>query len=147
MATRTKKRSTVDRKVAQVDKIIEEQVEAIDEELEKVQRMMRPWEKLKDREGRLRAARRALLGGSRSTGEGGSNLRQEDIVGYLRENPGSVPAQIAQHFGVTQPTVSSHLYRGKNERFLSKDGHWYLRDPKSGINTVEDLDGEEEDDE
>jgi len=146
----TTKKSRVRQKIDQADKIIEEQVEVIDEQLERVQRMLRPYEQLKDRENRLRAARRALLGGSKSTGEGSGKLRQEDIVEYLKNHPGQTPGQLAEHFGVTQTTVSSHLYRGKGERFLAKEGRYYLRDPKAGINTVEDLDEayiEEEDDE
>jgi DNA-directed RNA polymerase specialized sigma24 family protein len=139
MATRKK---TVRKKLAEADNIIEEQIEVINEQLEKVQRMMRPYEQLKDRENRLRAARRALLGGSSVTREGNSQIRKEDIVEILKETPGMAPGQIAQHLGVPQTTVSSHLYRGKDARFLSKDGRWYLRDPKAGINTSDDIEEE-----
>jgi len=118
---------------------VEESVEMIDEQLADLEKLLRPYERIKEEIDKLRAARRALLGGSKMTGSGGSKVRQEDVVGFLKENPGSPPGIIAQALGVPQPTVSSHLYRGKDERFLSKNGNWYLRDPKSGINTVDDI--------
>ena len=130
-------------KLDSADEIIRDSAENLQEEIDKIDRMLKPYELLKERQNRLRAAQRALLGGSRTTGEGSNQVRQEDIVRFLDENPGSRPADIAKHFGVPQPTISSHLYRGKNERFLSKNGGWWLRDPKSGINTADDIEEEE----
>lgn len=128
-------------RLAKADQIIAEQVEALDEQLEVLEKMLAPYERIKERADRIRAARRALLGGSRTTGEGGTKLRMEDVTQFLKENPGSSPAVIAEKFGVSQNTVSSHLYRGKNQRYLTKDGMWYLRDPKNGMNTEDDIDG------
>jgi hypothetical protein len=139
----TRKRSAVQRKIREADNIIEEQVEVIDEQLEKVERMMKPYEELAERRNRLKAARRALLGGTRMTGEGGSTLRLEDVVGYVRENPGAAPGQIAEGLHTRNTTVSSHLYRNK-DRFINKDGRYWVRDPKEGLNTAEDLEDEEE---
>lgn len=126
-------------RLAKADAIIEEQIEVLDEQLAVVEEMLRPYEKIKERADRLRAARRALLGGSRLTGGGNTKVRQEDVVNFLKEHPGSAPGQIAEKFGVTQPTISSHLYRGKDERFLTKDGRWWNRDPKNGLNTADDI--------
>jgi DNA-binding transcriptional ArsR family regulator len=128
-------------RLAKADKIIEDQVEALDEQLDVLEEMLKPYERIKERADRIRAARRALLGGTRTTGEGGTKLRMEDVTAFLRDNPGSTPGVIAEKFGVTQNTVSSHLYRGKGQRYLSKDGNWYLRDPKNGMNTEDDIDG------
>lgn len=142
------KRKNGKSRLALADKIIEEQVEVIDDQLDRINAMLRPYEELKERANRLQAARRALLGGNRLTGAGGTRLRKEDIIEFLKDNPGSSPSQIAEKFGVASPTVSSALYRGKTDgRYLSKDGRWYLRDPKSGLDTEDDLpDHEDEDD-
>jgi hypothetical protein len=118
---------------------VQSSVETIDEQIEELQKFLTPYEKIKGEIDKLKAARRALLGGSRLTGEGSTKLRMEDVTQFLRENPGSTPGVIAEHFKVPQTTVSSHLYRGKGERYISKDGAWYLRDPKNGINTEEDV--------
>lgn len=134
-------------RLAKADAIIEEQVEMIDDQLEVVEDMLKPYAKIKERADRLRSARRALLGGSKVTGEGGTRLRQQDVKEFLTEHPGATPSQVAEKFGVKQPTVSQHLQRGKDERFLTDgDGHWWVRDPKAGINTYEDIQAKEEED-
>lgn len=123
--------------------ILDEQAAQIDEQLEALERRMRPYAKLNETKQQLLAARRALLGhGPRTTGGTSQRLHLDDILDYLKENPGSTPAQIGERFGVTQPTVSSHIYRNKT-RFIKKNEGYYVRDPKSGMNTEDDI---EEDD-
>lgn len=127
--------------LAEAKEINEQLIEEIDERIEYLNGRLAIYDKIKAERDKLQSARRALLGGSRMTGAGGTQLRQEDIVAFMKENPdGVTPSMIAEKYNVKQPTVSSALYRGKNERYLNKDGMWFLRDPKAGINTVEDLD-------
>src|SRR5450755_3719458 len=115
--------------------LLDEQVANIDESLEEIERRMKPYAKLNETKQQLLSSRRALLGhGSRTTGGNSTRVGVDDIVGFLTEHPGSAPAQIAERFGVTQPTISSHLYRNKT-RFINKDGMYYARDPKSGMDT------------
>lgn len=133
MATKSRNR------LAKVEAAVQEQVELVDEKIGELEQMLRPYERIKEEIDKLRSARRALLGGTRTTGGGGSKIRQEDIVEFLSSNPGSSPAKIAEALGTSQPTISSHLYRGKDERFLTRDKRWWLRDPKNGINSVEDI--------
>lgn len=117
----------------------------IDEALDQIEARMKPYQKLADAKTQLLAARRALLGhGPRMTGGTTTKLTLDDVLGYLKEHPGSAPGQIAQRFGVAQTTVSSHLYRNK-DRFIANEGRYWARDPKAGINTVDDI--EEDDDE
>jgi DNA-binding transcriptional ArsR family regulator len=105
---------------SRVDEIVQEQVDQVDEALEKVNNLIARYEPLLAKRNQLQAARRALLGGSRTTGEGGTKLRQEDIIAFLKEHPGSTPSEIAEKFNVAQPTVSSHFYRNK-DRFLKEE--------------------------
>lgn len=136
MATKEKKKTAS----AFADSIVEEQVDSIDEALERINGRLKPYEKLIEKRNALMAARRALLGGNRSTGAGGTRLQQEDVVRFLLENPGSTPTQVAEHFSVPYSTVAGHLYRGKNERFLGRNRQWWVRDPENGLNSVEDID-------
>lgn len=126
-------------RLKEAERIVQTQVEQIDDEITKLEKYLRPYEKIKAEIDKLRSARRALLGGSKQTGAGSTKLRQQDIVEFLEQNPGASPGQIAEAHGVTQSTVSSHLYRGKGERFLTKDQRWWNRDPKNGINTADDI--------
>lgn len=122
--------------------INQELVEEIDERIEYLNKRLELYDKVKAERDKLQSARRALLGGTRATGAGGTQLRQEDIVAFMKEHPeGVTPSMIAEKYNVKQPTVSSALYRGKNERYLYHEGKqlWFLRDPKNGINTTEDL--------
>lgn len=119
-------------------------VETIDEQITELEKYLAPYETIKGEIDKLRRARSALLGGSKLTGAGTTTIRQQDIVEFLKENPGSTPGQIAEKFSSKQPTISSALYRGKNERFLTdENGHWWVRDPKNGVNTIEDIDKED----
>jgi hypothetical protein len=123
--------------------IIDKQVGEIDASIELIERRMRPYEELNAKKQQLLAARRALLGGSRLTGTGGTRLQLEDLLEYLKKNPGHSAGQMAMRFSVPQTTVSSHIYRNK-DRFISKDGRYWVRDPENDINTADDI---EEDDE
>lgn len=130
--------------IREADAFKSELLEQIEEGLEKIEIRMRPYEKLNEKKQELLAARRALLGGSKLTGSGGKQVRQADIVDFLRKKPGSTPQEIASHFGTTPNAIYNHLNRGRDERFLKKENKWWIRDPKNGINTVDDI---EEDDE
>lgn len=122
---------------------VQERVDQIDDDITELETLLGPYEKIKAEIDKLRSARRALLGGSRMTGEGGSKIRQQDIVEWLTEHPGSTPGDIAKALGTRGPTVSAHLSRRKGERFLTKNGKWWNRDPKAGINTPDDIPEEE----
>jgi len=126
--------------------VIDEQVRQIDEAIETIERRMRPYEELNLKKQQLVAARKALLGGNRLTGGASSRVQLEDILSYLNENPGSTPAHLAQRFSVAQTTVSSHLYRNK-DRFINKDGRYWVRDPENGMDTADDIEDIEGDDE
>jgi hypothetical protein len=101
--------------VAEIDR----RLAALDDEL-------RGYAELLEERERLRAARATVLG-ARSTGQ----ISQEDVAGFLGEHPGSAPREIAAAFGVSANRVSAHLLRGKTSRFVSRDGGWYLREPKA----------------
>jgi hypothetical protein len=47
---------------------------------------------------------------------------------YLGEHPGSRAGEIAEGLGVPLARVSSHLYRGKHTRFVSRPDGWHLRE-------------------
>lgn len=125
------------------DEFIREAAEDLQEKIDKIDKQLRPYERLKERQNKLRSAQRALLGGQTTTGEAGDRLTSAEVRKYLTENPGSKPGKIAEHFGVKQPTVSSHLYRKKDEMFITKNGRWWARDPKNGLNTVDDIEEDE----
>jgi hypothetical protein len=125
--------------------LIDEQVNMIDEQLEEIEKRIAPYKKHLEVKQQLLSARRALLGhGPRTTGGTSERLHLGDIIDYLTNNPGSAPGSMAEHFSVTQNTVSSHLYRNK-DRFISKDGRYWVRDPKAGLNVVEDIPDDEDD--
>jgi len=85
-----------------------------------------------------------LLGhGPRTTGGTTTRLTLDDLVDFVGQNPGQSPGQTAEHFGVSQATVSSHFYRNK-DRFINKDGRYWVRDPKAGLDTAEDIEDDED---
>jgi Fic family protein len=119
-------------------------LEALDEEITQVEAKLRKYEPLIEHKKSLESSKRSLLGGARLTsGNNGMRMRQEDIVAFLEDNPGSTGKEIADNFGAPYSTISSHLYRGRNERFLEKDKRWFNRDPEAGVNTVDDLPDDE----
>ena len=72
---------------------------------------------------RLRAARAALMGERPAP-----QISQDDVAAYLAAHPGSRAGAIAEALGVPLARVSSHLYRGKRTRFVSRDDGWHLRE-------------------
>jgi hypothetical protein len=127
-----------------IDSVIVGEV-GIDDALEQIEKRMAPYQKLADAKTQLLAARRALLGhGPRLTGGTTTKLTLDDVLGYLKEYPGAAPGQIAQRFGVAQTTVSSHLYRNK-ARIINKDGRYWARDPKNGLDTADDIQEDDDD--
>lgn len=76
--------------------------------------------------GRLLAAKAALTGKASAGPSRGRRISQDDIATYLRENPGSLPAQIAGALGVPVTNVSAHLYRAKDTRFERRGDGWHL---------------------
>ncbi len=99
--------------VAEIDR----KLAALDGELARYQEL------LSERE-RLQAARSALLGEPRTPGQ----ITQGDVAEYLAGHPGSRAGEIAKALGVPLARVSSHLYRGKQTRFVSRPDGWHLRE-------------------
>jgi len=100
----------------------------IDEQLSKLDGDLSPHEpQIAERE-RLRAARAALLGEAPTTKT--RRISQDDLIGYLLENPGSRSGAVAKALGVSLETISSHFYRGKLDTFVSRGKGWHVR-PKA----------------
>jgi hypothetical protein len=94
----------------------------IDDKLSALDGELASYDGLLAERDRLRAARAAL------TGEGSApQISQDDVAAYLAENPGSRAGAIAKALNVPLARVSSHLYRGKRTRFISRDDGWHLR--------------------
>jgi DNA-binding MarR family transcriptional regulator len=94
----------------------------IDAELRRVERRLAPYQRLQAERERLLAAKAAL------TGEGpAARVSQEQVAEYLREHPGSLPAQIASALQVPVTNVSAHLYRGKRDRFERRKDGWHVK--------------------
>ena len=101
-------------------------VAEIDEKLSVLDSELAGYQELLAERDRLRAARAALMG------EGPApQISQDDVAAYLAAHPGSRAGAIAKALGVPLARVSSHLYRGKHTRFVSRDRGWYLREPKA----------------
>ena len=96
---------------------IDRRIAALDGELARYEEL------LAERE-RLRSARAALLGESATPGQ----ISQGDVAEYLASHPGSRAGEIAKALGVPLARVSSHLYRGKHTRFVSRADGWHLRE-------------------
>jgi uncharacterized small protein (DUF1192 family) len=96
---------------------IDRRITVLDGELARYQEL------LAERE-RLRSARAALLGESATPGQ----ISQGDVAEYLAGHPGSRAGEIAKALGVPLARVSSHLYRGKHTRFVSRADGWHLRE-------------------
>jgi hypothetical protein len=100
---------------------IEKKLAALDGELARYEDL------LSERE-RLQAARAALLGEKTTPGQ----ITYGDVAEYLAEHPGSRAGEIAKGLGVPLARVSSHLYRGKHTRFVSRADGWHLRESPEG---------------
>jgi hypothetical protein len=98
-------------------------VREIDEQLTRLDREEKA---LAAERGRLLAAKAALTGRASVGPARGKRISQDDIAGYLREQPGSLPAQIAEALGVPVTNVSAHLYRAKDTRFQRRGDGWHL---------------------
>jgi DNA-binding CsgD family transcriptional regulator len=98
-------------------------VAQIERRLASVERELAGYERLLAERERLRAARAALLGESKS----GRQVSQDDVAAYLAEHPGARPSEIAEALGVSANRVSAHLFRGKTDRFVSRERGWWLR--------------------
>jgi DNA-directed RNA polymerase specialized sigma24 family protein len=103
-------------------------VDEIDRKLAALDGELARYEELAGERERLRSARAALLG----EGTTAPRISQDDVAAYLAEHPGTRAGEIAQALGVPLPRVSSHLYRGKHTRFVSREDGWYLRPQKTG---------------
>lgn len=104
---------------------IEERLELLDDELAKVAPIVHERE-------RLLVARAQLLGEPppRSL-TAARRASREDVASVLRSHPGIRAGEIARVLGVGQPAISAHLYRGKDSRFRSRGGRWFLRGEQS----------------
>jgi hypothetical protein len=134
--------------VRQARELVESQVAEIDQAVQQLEAKMRPYEALAAERDKLLAARRALLGhGPKLThGTGGNRVTQGQVVDYVRNNPGTSVQQLADALGSTYHAIYNHLNRSRDERFIASDDskRWYLRDPKSGVNTIEDIEEEQD---
>lgn len=119
-------------------------LEIIEDKIEAYNKKLRPYDKLKAERDKLVRARSALMGGNKLTGGGTTQVQQSDIVRVLEEQAGDglTPSEIAEKLSVAQPTISSHLYRGRDERFIKKNNKWYLREPEDGVNNEDDIEDE-----
>lgn len=129
-----------------IEDLIADQVESIDEAIAQIDKRLAPYEKLAQKRLQLLSAKRALLGtGPRMTGGTTTRVTLDDILRLIKEKGGLLPSQVAQEMGVTQATISSHLYRNKDRFVKAHDGRYYARDPKAGINTADDIEETEDD--
>lgn len=129
------------------DSLIESALDEIDEAIAQIDLRIAKVQPLIDKKTQLVAARRALVGGTNrlTGGVSGTRLRQEDVVAAMELHKGySVPA-LAQLLNAGAEQVRGHLNRGRDERFIQFEGHWYLRDPEQGISSADDLEDREED--
>lgn len=126
------------------DEMRESQLEQLDEQIADINKRLAKYDPLVELRNQLMSARRAMLGGNRSTGEGGNRLTMEEVVRVVRENPGLSAMDLAKIAGVGRTTIGSHLSRYNGDRFLNKNNKWWLRDPKNGVNTVDDIDEDED---
>jgi hypothetical protein len=97
----------------------------IDEQLSKLDGKLAPHESSIAERERLRAARAALLGEAPTAKT--RRISQDDLIGYLIENPGSGSGAVAKAFDVPLETVSSHMYRGKRTTYVSRGKGWHVR--------------------
>lgn len=102
-------------------------VREIDQELRSLARREKA---LNQERERLLSARAALTGRAGAGPSRGRRISQEDVAAYLSEHPGSWPAQIADALDVPVTNVSTHLYRGKADRFERRADGWHVHSRK-----------------
>ncbi len=100
----------------------------IEKKLAVLDRELARYEELLSERERLQAARAALLGEKTTAAQ----ITYGDVAEYLAEHPGSRAGEIAEGLGVPLARVSSHLYRGKHTRFVSRADGWHLRESAEG---------------
>jgi hypothetical protein len=129
----------------QVDELVERMLEEIDEQITKIDnsKVMKAAAKLIEKKNILMSTRRALMGGNKMTGGSSPRITQADVVEELKKIPGQAPGSLAEALHTTEAVIRGHLNRGKDERFIKKDNVWYLRDPEVGVNSADDIEGEE----
>jgi hypothetical protein len=98
-------------------------VAEIDEKLSVLDRDLAGYQQVLAERDRLRRARAALMGERPAP-----QISQDDVATYLAEHPGSRAGAIAKALEVPLARVSSHLYRGKHTRFVSREDGWHLRE-------------------
>jgi hypothetical protein len=98
-------------------------VAEIDQKLSVLEGELAGYQEVLAERDRLRAARAALMGERPAP-----QISQDDVATYLAEHPGSRAGAIAKALEVPLARVSSHLYRGKRTRFVSRDDGWHLRE-------------------
>jgi DNA-binding transcriptional ArsR family regulator len=119
---------TTTKKAFDAQPLIDAQVDQLNEAIEQIDERMKRYDKLQQQRLQLVAARRALLGtGPRLTGGVGTRVTVDDISQYLIAEGGALPSQVAQNFGVTQGTISSHLYRNKGRFVKNSDGKYFVK--------------------
>jgi hypothetical protein len=104
-------------------------VREIDQELGRLDKRERA---LAAERERLLSARAALTGRSGAGPARGRRITQDDVAAHLAQHPGSWPADIAAALDVPVTNVSTHLYRGKRDRFERREDGWHLVSPGTG---------------
>jgi hypothetical protein len=99
----------------------------IDNELARINKQLAPYDTLVAERDRLLSARAALTGETNPSTRRTRRISQDDVAEHLATHPDSWPADIAKSLGVPVTTVSAHLHRGKNDRFLRGPSGWRLR--------------------
>lgn len=130
-----------------VNDFIATQLEEIDDQIALIDnsKVVKAAQELLAKKQILMATRRALLGGNTLTGgASGTRIAQSDVVGAFTNGEGLTVPAIAAAIHTTEAVVRGHLNRGKDERFIKKGHLWFLRDPEAGVNTADDVDGEED---
>jgi hypothetical protein len=104
-------------------------VAQIDRRLSEIERELSSMSVLLAEQRSLLHARRTITGKEHPSPPGRliRRLTQEEVVGYLKAHPGARATQIARALGVPLMTVSGHLHRGKDTRFIRKADGWHVR--------------------
>jgi hypothetical protein len=108
-------------------------VAQIDSRLADIDRELSGTAELLAEQRRLLQARRAITGDDHPAPPGRmiKRLTQQEVQAYLADHPGSRATQIARALGVPLMTVSGHLHRGKETRFVRREDGWYVREERA----------------
>jgi hypothetical protein len=96
-------------------------------EIDQALKRLEKWQKAAASEQQLLLAARAVLVAPGGRSRGRRRVSQEDIASYVADHPGSSPAQIADALDAPATNVSTHLYRGRDTRFVRRGDGWHLR--------------------